>query len=149
MTRSPAGDNLKVCVRNRTYLMTHVMGDSERAREAMAVELAGEYYEILGKYVDASATLGELMVLTEVAKGVYSGRPLTVSEIEKRTGLSRWSVSRIVVRYIENGSLAERKDSDDTRKNRLVWTEEAFKGNRAWSADWLALLEKAGPMLQR
>jgi hypothetical protein len=31
----------------------------------------------------------------------------------------------------------EKKDPKDSRKNLLVWTEQSFEGNRAWSRDWM------------
>ena len=128
-------------MRNRTYQI-FMKEDQQREREALAVELAGQFYAVLAKYVPPSATLGELMVLTEVAKGVYRDQPVTVTEIGETTGLSRWSVNRILMRYIEEGMIEEKKDDQDTRKNRLVWTEFAFEGNKLWSKDWLEVWER-------
>lgn len=105
--------------------------------ESRAVELASRFYEVLLRYLPPSTTLGELAVLTEVAKGVYRQRPVTVREVAQSTGISRWSVSRSVLRFIENGWLLEKKDPKDSRKNLLVWTEQSFEGNRAWSRDWM------------
>ncbi|MBK1825417.1 MarR family transcriptional regulator [Haloferula rosea] len=119
------------------------MRDEQREQEAMAVNLASEFYAVLAKYLPHTASLGEIQVLTEVAKGMYADAPLTVSEVADATSMNRWSVSRILMRYIEGGIIVERKDPDDSRKNLLVWTEEAFKGNREWSADWLEVW-KAG-----
>jgi DNA-binding MarR family transcriptional regulator len=113
------------------------MSDQQKEREAMAVELAREFYAVLAKYLPPTATLGELQVLTEVAMGMYRDAPVTVSEIGEATGLNRWSVSRVLIRYIEGGMIIERKDPEDSRRNLLVWTEDAFEGSRAWSADWL------------
>lgn len=93
------------------------MGDSDPSAESRAVELASRFYEVLLRYLPPSTTLGELAVLTEVAKGVYRQRPVTVREIARDTGISRWSVSRSVLRFIENGWLMEKKDPKDSRKN--------------------------------
>lgn len=117
------------------------LGDEESKREAFAIKLASEFYNVLAKYVPSTATLGELRVLTEIAKGMYNGSPLTVSDVGEATGLSRWAVNRILVRYIEGGMIVEEKDPKDSRKNLLVWTEQAFEGNRAWSSDWLRVWE--------
>jgi DNA-binding MarR family transcriptional regulator len=117
------------------------MGDPDPSAEHRAVELASRFYEVLLRYLPPSTTLGELVVLTEVAKGVYRQQPATVREIVRTTGISRWSVSRIVLRYIENGMILEKKDPDDSRKNLLVWTEVSFEGNRTWSRDWMQVWE--------
>lgn len=103
----------------------------------MAVELASEFYGVLAKYLPSTTTLGELLVLTEVAKGMYRNTPLTATEIGETTGLNRWTVSRVLMRYIEGGMIVERKDPQDSRKNLLVWTDAAFNDSRKWSADWL------------
>ncbi len=113
------------------------MGESDQSSEHKAVELASRFYEVLLRYVPPSTTLGELVVLTEVAKGVYRERPVTVNEIVQNTGISRRSVSRIVLRYLENGMIREKKDPHDSRKNLLVWTEVTFEGNRLWSQEWM------------
>ena len=128
-------------MRNRTYLMVPP-SDHWLQREAVAIDLASEFYAVLAKYLPASATLGELRVLTEVAKGMYRNAPLTVSEVGEATGMTRWSVSRILVRHIDSGTIVERKDPTDSRKNLLVWTDEAFRDHRAWSADWLRVWEQ-------
>jgi DNA-binding MarR family transcriptional regulator len=113
------------------------MADPESSAEYRAVELASQFYEVLLRFVPASTTLGELAVLTAVAKGVYLQRPTTVQEVARSTGLSRWSVSRSILRFIESGWITERKDPNDSRKNLLVWTEQSFEGNRAWSREWM------------
>lgn len=113
------------------------MMDPVSSDEQLAVELASRFYEVLLRYLPPTTTLGELAVLTEVAKGVYRRQPVTVREIAQSTGISRWSVSRSVLRFIENGWLMEKKDPRDSRKNLLVWTEQSFEGNRAWSRDWM------------
>lgn len=113
------------------------MGEPDPTDESRVVELASRFYEVLLRYLPPSTTLGELAVLTEVAKGVYRQRPVTVREIAQSTGISRWSVSRSVLRFIESGWLMEKKDPKDSRKNLLVWTERSFEGNRTWSRDWM------------
>ena len=115
----------------------------QRQREALAVELAGQAYTVLSRHMSHGTTLGELVVLTEIAKGVYCDKPVTVSEIAKITGLSRWVVSRIVLRYIEAGSIKEIKDPEDSRKNRIIWTDLARNQSKSWSDDWLRLWEKS------
>jgi DNA-binding MarR family transcriptional regulator len=113
------------------------MVPADPSDESRAVELASRFYEVLLRYLPPSTTLGELAVLTQVALGVYSQRPVTVREIAQSTGISRWSVSRSVLRFIESGWIVEKKDPRDSRKNLLVWTEQSFEGNRAWSRDWM------------
>ncbi len=121
------------------------MEDSDPSDEARAVELASRFYEVLLRYVPPHTTLGELAVLTAVAKGVYLDKPTTVREVAQNTGLSRWSVSRSVLRFIENGWLLEKKDPKDLRKNLLVWTELSFEGNRAWSREWMKVWKEGKP----
>jgi DNA-binding MarR family transcriptional regulator len=83
-----------------------------------------------------TTSLAELIVLTEVAKGVYSEAPVTVSEIVKSSGISRWAVSRIIIRYIDAGAIKETKDPEDSRRNLLTWTPASFEMSREWSRDW-------------
>jgi len=113
------------------------MGPPESNPEYRAVELASRFYEVLLRYLPPSTTLGELAVLTSIAKGVYLQKPTTVREVAASTGLSRWSVSRSVLRFIESGWIMEKKDPKDSRKKLLVWTDRSFEGNRAWSRDWM------------
>ncbi len=100
-----------------------------------AVAMAARFYAVLKKSVPSSTTLGELMVLTEVALGIYRKTPQTVTEIAGSTGLSRWTVGRIVQRYIEKAATREKKDHADTRRKLLVWTDEAFRLNHKWARD--------------
>jgi len=113
------------------------MEDERWEEEKLAVDLASEFYGVLAKYLPPTTTLGELQVLTEVAKGMYRHAPLTVTQIAEATAMNRWSVSRILMRYIEAGMIIEEKDPQDSRRNLLVWTENAFSDNRKWSKDWM------------
>jgi len=83
-----------------------------------------------------TTSLAELIVLTEVVKGVCLGAPVTVSEIVKSSGISRWTVSRMIIRYIDAGSIKETKDPEDSRSELLTWTPASFELSREWSRDW-------------
>lgn len=108
--------------------------------EHRAVEHAAKCYAALARHLPVTTTLAELIVLTEVAKGAYSGEPVTVSEIAKSSGISRWSVSRIIIRYIDAGAIKETKDPADSRRNLLEWTPESFEASRVWAKDWSELM---------
>lgn len=108
--------------------------------EKRAVENAARCYAVLARHLPVSTTLGELIVLTEVAKGAYAGTPVTVTEVALNSGMSRWAVGRIILRYIDNGSILETKDPKDGRKNLLTWTPESFRASREWAEDWLELM---------
>lgn len=108
--------------------------------EKRAVEHAARCYAILARHLPLTTTLAELIVLTEVAKGAYWNRKVTVSDIERTSGISRWSVSRIIFRYIDNGSIKEMKDPADSRRNLLVWTPESYEMSKSWARDWSELM---------
>jgi len=109
---------------------------SSLSEERRAVEHAARCYATLARHVPLTTSLAELIVLTEVAKGVYSEAPVTVSEIVKSSGISRWAVSRIIIRYIDAGAIKETKDPEDSRRNLLTWTPASFEMSREWSRDW-------------
>ncbi|MGB6223362.1 MarR family transcriptional regulator [Haloferula sp.] len=108
--------------------------------EHLAVEHAARCYQVLAKHLPVTTTLAELIVLTEIAKGAYSGAPVTVSDIVRSSGISRWAVSRIVIRYTEGGAILETKDPADSRRNLLTWTPQTFKNSSKWASDWAALM---------
>ncbi|GAA5480282.1 helix-turn-helix domain-containing protein [Haloferula helveola] len=112
--------------------------------EREAVELAAGFYLLLQKYLPPTTTLGELRVLTEVALGMYRAEPVCVTQVSERVGLTRWAVGRIIQRYIEAGMIREEKDPADSRRNLLVWTDDAFRANRDWSQDLLQLWQERG-----
>ena len=117
------------------------MEEDRLLREQRAVEHAAKCYAVLAKHLPVTSTLAELIVLTEVAKRAYSKKPVTLSEIVRSSGISRWAVSRIIIRYIDAGAIKETKDPQDSRKNRLVWTPESFALSRKWAEDWSDLIE--------
>ncbi|MFC7338558.1 MarR family transcriptional regulator [Haloferula chungangensis] len=108
--------------------------------ERRAVEHAAKCYAILSKHLPVTTTLAELIVLAEVAKGAYADQPVTVSEIVKSSGITRWAVSRIIIRYIESGAIKECKDPTDSRRNLLTWTPASFEMSRDWARDWSELM---------
>ena len=112
--------------------------------EREAVELAAGFYLLLQKYLPPTTTLGELRVLTEVALAMYRAEPVCVTQVGERVGLTRWAVGRIIQRYIEAGMIREEKDPADSRRNLLVWTDDAFRANRDWSQGLLSLWQERG-----
>ena len=116
------------------------MDSKQLCRERDAVEHAAKCYAVLAKHLPVTTTLAELIVLSEIAKGAYSGSAVTVSEIVKHSGISRWVVSRIIVRYIESGAILEKKDPKDGRRNLLTWTPESFSLSSEWAKDWFSLM---------
>jgi len=111
----------------------HFSGLSDERR---AVEHAAKCYAALARHLPLTTSLAELIVLTEVVKGVCLGAPVTVSEIVKSSGISRWTVSRMIIRYIDAGSIKETKDPEDSRSELLTWTPASFELSREWSRDW-------------
>jgi DNA-binding MarR family transcriptional regulator len=63
-----------------------------------------------------------------------------VSQVAKATGISRWSVSRIIVRYIDSGAIIEVKDPKDNRRNLLTWTPASFEASSNWAKDWAEVM---------
>ena len=84
--------------------------------------------------IPTSMTLRELRVLNAMTLCFLEHDPVTQSEIVRITGLSKATVSRYVLNWINLGWLTECIDSQDRRRRLLSLTEFAKETSRSFTA---------------
>ncbi len=109
------------------------MNPAPENTELWAVTVAHSLYSATARYLPDTATLGEIRILTFIALASMKGTTVTTKEISEGTGIPPYSISRVVSRYLEIGTLEEKPHPSDGRSKQICFNDEAHDLNSKWA----------------